>query len=64
VARGDAAVVARQLTALGALDPRIADTYRALNAIALDLARTQGSANAEALDAVAAALNSSSQKQQ
>jgi predicted short-subunit dehydrogenase-like oxidoreductase (DUF2520 family) len=64
VARGDAAVVARQLTALNALDPRIADAYRALNAIALDLARTQGSADTEALDAVAAALNSSSQKQQ
>lgn len=64
VARGDAAVVSRQLAALGALDPRIADAYRALNAIALDLARAQGGASAAALDAIAAALNDANRKQQ
>lgn len=56
VARGDAEVVARQLVALGVLDPRIADAYRALNHIALDLARAQGDATAAALQAVAKAL--------
>ncbi len=56
VARGDAGVVARQLAALNTLDPRIADAYRALNRIALDLARGQGGASAEALDAVEQAL--------
>lgn len=64
VARGDVAVVSRQLAALGALDPRIADAYRALNAIALYLARAQGDAPAAALDAVAAVLAGASQKQQ
>lgn len=62
VARGDAAVVTRQLDALTTLDPRIAEAYRALNAIALDLARAQGSAPAAALDAVAAALSGANQK--
>lgn len=52
VARGDADVLARQLAALSTLDPRIADAYRALNHIALDLARSQGGASATALDAV------------
>ena len=63
VARGDAEVVARQLTALAALDPRIANVYRALNVIALDLARTQGGAPSAALDAVAAALRDMDRKQ-
>lgn len=57
VARGDAEVIARQLAALDTLDARIADAYRALNQIALDLARAQGGASAEALYAVAQALN-------
>lgn len=56
VARGDAEVLARQLAALTALDPRMGDTYRALNHIALDLARAQGGASAAALEAVAEAL--------
>ncbi len=56
VARGDAEVITRQLAALGKLDARIADAYRALNQIALDLARAQGGASAAALDAVAQAL--------
>jgi predicted short-subunit dehydrogenase-like oxidoreductase (DUF2520 family) len=52
VARGDAEVLARQLAALSTLDPRIADAYRALNHIALDLARAQGGASKAALDGV------------
>lgn len=56
VARGDADVLARQLAALNTLDPRIADAYRALNHIALDLARAQGGASAAALDAVEQAI--------
>ena len=52
VARGDADVLTRQIAALEGLDPRIADAYRALNRIALDLARQQGGASATALDAV------------
>ena len=56
VARGDAEVITRQLAALESLDTRIADAYRALNQIALDLARAQGGASVEALDAVAGAL--------
>lgn len=56
VARGDAGVVARQLAALEALDPRIAAAYRALNALALDLARQQNGASAAALEAVAQVL--------
>lgn len=52
VARGDADVLAHQLAALHILDPRIADAYRALNRIALDLARAQGGASPAALDAV------------
>jgi predicted short-subunit dehydrogenase-like oxidoreductase (DUF2520 family) len=56
VARGDAAVLVQQLAALHTLDPRIADAYRALNQIALDLARAQGGATATALAAVEQAL--------
>jgi predicted short-subunit dehydrogenase-like oxidoreductase (DUF2520 family) len=64
VARGDAAVVSRQLEALHKLDPRIADAYRALNSVALDLARMQGGATGAALDAVADVLNCRIKKQQ
>lgn len=56
VARGDADVLARQLAALHTLDPRIADAYRALNRIALDLARAQDGVSTAALDAVDRAL--------
>jgi predicted short-subunit dehydrogenase-like oxidoreductase (DUF2520 family) len=56
VARGDVDVLTRQLAALNGLDPRIAEAYRALNHIALDLARAQGGASAAALDAVEQAL--------
>lgn len=49
IARGDHAVVARQLEALAAWDARIAAIYKALGAVTLDLARIQGEADAEAL---------------
>lgn len=56
VARGDHAVVARQLAALEALDSRIADVYRALGVVALDLSRAQGSASEATLAALARVL--------
>ncbi len=56
VARGDADVLERQLAALSKLDPRIAEAYRALNQIAVDLAKAQGGASAAALLAVTKAL--------
>ena len=46
IARGDHAVVARQLQALREFDPRIAEIYRALGVTALELARAQGGADA------------------
>jgi len=57
VARGDAAVVARQIEELQRLDPQIADVYCALNRIALELARTQGMATQDLLDTVAQVLS-------
>ena len=56
VARGDADVVQRQLAALESVDPQIAAAYRALNTIALTLARAQGGASQAALDAVGRVL--------
>ena len=52
IARGDHAVVAHQLEALGAWEPRIAAIYRQLGAVALELARAQGKADADALAAI------------
>ncbi len=49
IARGDHAVVARQLAALQAVNPHIADIYRALGAVALELSRAQGRADPAAL---------------
>ncbi len=49
IARGDHEVVARQLEALRAFDPCIADVYRALGVTAVELSRAQGGASAEAL---------------
>jgi predicted short-subunit dehydrogenase-like oxidoreductase (DUF2520 family) len=46
IARGDHAVVAKQLQALAEWDPRLAVLYRELGAIATDLSRTQGEASA------------------
>ncbi len=53
VARGDADVVARQLKALADADPEVEAVYRALAAVALDLARRQGGAPPAALDGTA-----------
>lgn len=49
VARGDHPVVERQLAALNAFDPGLAEIYRALGQTALALARAQGGADAAAL---------------
>lgn len=49
IARGDTAVVARQLHALQAFDPRVAEIYRALGVVAIELSRAQGAASEEAL---------------
>jgi predicted short-subunit dehydrogenase-like oxidoreductase (DUF2520 family) len=56
IARGDHAVVARQLEALHELDPRIAEIYRALGTMAVDLSRVQGGASEEALGMLESAL--------
>jgi predicted short-subunit dehydrogenase-like oxidoreductase (DUF2520 family) len=56
IARGDEAVVARQLDALGAWDADIAAIYRDLGAVALQLAREQGEAESEALARIEALL--------
>ncbi len=45
IARGDQAVVARQLEALRKVDPRLADVYGALGTVAVQLARQQGGAS-------------------
>jgi predicted short-subunit dehydrogenase-like oxidoreductase (DUF2520 family) len=57
VARGDAAVVERQIEELQRRDPQIADVYCALNRIALELAREQGTTTQELLDTVALVLS-------
>jgi predicted short-subunit dehydrogenase-like oxidoreductase (DUF2520 family) len=59
IARGDSAVVARQVEALAQWNPQVAGIYRALGAAALDLARTQGTAGDEAYAAIARALSAS-----
>ena len=52
IARGDQAVVARQVAALAAWDPRIEAVYKRLGTIAVDLARRRGDADAHALAAI------------
>ncbi len=52
IARGDHAVVARQVEALAAWEPRIAALYKGLGAVAVELARAQGKADAGALAAI------------
>jgi len=56
IARGDGAVVTRQIDALTAWDPGVAAIYRQLGAIALELARAQAKADPKALDAIARTL--------
>ena len=57
IARGDAAVVARQHAALAQWNPRIARIYRALGAAALELARARESADADSLAAIERTLS-------
>ena len=52
IARGDRAVVARQIDALSAWDPRVTALYKELGAVAVELARAQGGADADALAAI------------
>ena len=52
IARGDHAVVARQVDALEAWEPGVAAIYRQLGAVAVELARAQGKADADALAAI------------
>ncbi len=56
IARGDGAVVTRQVDALTAWDPRVAAIYKELGAIALELARARAQADPAALDAIARTL--------
>jgi predicted short-subunit dehydrogenase-like oxidoreductase (DUF2520 family) len=57
IARGDDAVVARQLAALAQWDARIAVIYRELGVIAVRLSRDQGEASAAALDRIQTLLD-------
>jgi len=52
IARGDHAVVQRQWDALRDFDPRLADVYRALGTVAVELSRKQGEASEAALTAL------------
>lgn len=52
IARGDHALIARQLEALAAWDPKIAAIYRELGIVALELARMQGKVDTDALAAI------------
>jgi len=56
IARGDHAVVERQVAALTAWDGNVADLYRELGRIALELAHAQGRADAGALAEIARVL--------
>lgn len=56
IARGDVAVVVRELEALRGHDGHLASLYRELGLLALDLARSQGSSDARSLARIARAL--------
>ncbi|HET7157503.1 MAG TPA: DUF2520 domain-containing protein, partial [Burkholderiales bacterium] len=56
IARGDEEVVARQVSALSALSPQLANIYRDLGVIAVELAREQGGASEAALARIEALL--------
>ncbi len=58
IARGDQAVVARQIDALAAWDPRVAAIYKELGMVAVELARTQGGADPQSLVAIERMLSS------
>jgi len=59
IARGDTAVVGRQIDALREFDPRLVELYRALGVIAVELSRAQGGAGEAGLDATSDAINRS-----
>jgi predicted short-subunit dehydrogenase-like oxidoreductase (DUF2520 family) len=52
IVRGDVTTVERHLTALGAVDPQWASSYRALGRLTLDVARRRGSLSPESLKAM------------
>ena len=56
IARGDQAIVERQAAALAAWNTNVADVYRDLGRIAVELAHAQGNADAAALAAIARTL--------
>jgi predicted short-subunit dehydrogenase-like oxidoreductase (DUF2520 family) len=56
IARGDDAVVARQLQRVRSLDRHLGELYRELGRVALGLARSKGEADARRLGRVARAL--------
>ncbi|MEK6594713.1 MAG: Rossmann-like and DUF2520 domain-containing protein [Pseudomonadota bacterium] len=60
IARGDHAVVARQLEALSAWDAHAAEIYKTLGVVALQLARAQGEADVEALERLRVLLDAGS----
>jgi predicted short-subunit dehydrogenase-like oxidoreductase (DUF2520 family) len=57
IARGDAEVVRSQLAALSSADPKVADVYRALGTLALDLSERQGSATPASLEQIRSILD-------
>lgn len=56
ISRGDDGIVARHLRALGEGDPQVEAIYRALGLAAVDVAKEQGAAGADALERIAAML--------
>lgn len=52
ISRGDSAIVARQVDALSAWDPRVAEIYKQLGSVSVELARAQGGADLNALAAI------------
>ncbi len=57
IARGDAEVVRSQLAALSPTDPQVAEVYRALGSLALDLSARQGSATLASLEQIRSILD-------
>lgn len=57
IARGDAAVVSRQVAALQEWNPDVAEVYAALGRIAVDLSRRRGTASAADLALIRAVLD-------
>lgn len=56
IARGDCELVRRQLAALSAADPQLAELYRALGRRAVDLAVRKGTISPESAAALGEAL--------